>query len=198
MVLRSQPKGGGRMERDYRLKIAGGEPPTPDRGIADAAHHYARLMRFVRARFRVGVEADDVVQDAYLRLFQSAGQVTIRDTSGFLHKAARSVVCDRERARQVRRRLEAEDANVKNLPLLSPSVEREIIAREQLSIVEKALAELPAKQRATVVMHRFDHISHAEIAERLDISISMVEKHIRRALAHCRARLDEAEGLCEK
>ena len=186
------------MERDYQLEIARGEPPTPDRAIADSAHHYARLMRFVRARFRVGVEADDVVQDAYLRLSQSAGRVAIRDTSGFLHKAARSVVFDRERARQVRRRLEAEDTDVKNLPLPSPSVEREIIARQRLEIVEKALAELPAKQRAAVVMHRFDRTSHAEIAESLNISISMVEKHIRRALAHCRARLEEAEGICGK
>ena len=186
------------MKRDYRLKVVGDDPSTPDRAITDSAHHYARLMRFVRARFRLGLDADDVVQDAYLRLSQSAHRVMIRDTSGFLHKAARSVVCDRERARKVRQRVEAGDENVKFLPSLSPSIEREIIARQQLAIVEKALAELSAKQRAAVVMHRFDRISHAEIAERLNISISMVEKHIRRALAHCRARLDEAEDLCEK
>ena len=185
------------MKHEYRLEVAGGNPSTPDGVVTDSAHHYARLMRFVRARVRLGLEADDVVQDAYLRLSLSADRVIIRDTSGFLHKAARSVVYDRERARKVRQRVEADDESVKLLPCLSPSVEREIIARQQLAIVGKALAELSAKQRAAVVMHRFDRISHSEIAERLNISISMVEKHIRRALAHCRARLNEAEGLCE-
>lgn len=169
------------------------ENPAVAPCMSDATKHYARLMRFVRARFHVGDEANDIVQDAYTRLAQTAERTPIRDTAGFLHVTATNLVRDRARHSTVRGRAES-DAPPADVACPEPSAERAMIARQQLQIIEKALAELPVKRRAALVLHRFDNLHQSEIAARLGISISMVEKHIRLALAHCRMRLDEAEG----
>lgn len=169
------------------------ERPVVAPYMSEATRHYARIMRFIRARFRVGDEAHDIVQDAYARLAQASERTPIRDTAGFLHVAATNLVKDRARQFTVRNGTE-HSAQTSDIASAEPSAERALIARQQLRIVEQALAELPVKRRAAFVLHRIDKLHQSEIAERLGISISMVEKHIRLALAHCRARLEEAEG----
>lgn len=58
--------------------------------------------------------------------------------------------------------------------------------RRTLVVLAVSLNELPTACRQAFVMNKFEGYSHAEIAQRLGISISMVEKHIVRALLHCR------------
>ena len=175
-------------------EAAQGNCSRQTRDGTDPTGHYARLMRFVRSRFRVGDDANDVVQDAYVRLAQASERAPIRDPVGFLFVAATNLVRDRARSSIVRGKTETEHPFIEAVACPTPSAERALIARQQLAIIEEALQELPIKRRAALVLYRFDNLSQAEIAERLGISISMVEKHIRCALAHCRARLKEAEG----
>ena len=74
------------------------------------------------------------------------------------------------------------------------AVQQAAISRQQLVLLETALAELPPKRRAALVLYRFDNLSHAEIAQQLGISVSMVEKHVRLALDHCRQRMAQMNG----
>lgn len=61
--------------------------------------------------------------------------------------------------------------------------------RDTLRQVEAALDELPEKCREVLVLARVHGLSHKEIAGRLGVSVSLVEKHQLRALRHCRERL---------
>ena len=68
-----------------------------------------------------------------------------------------------------------------------------IAARERLKVVGAALDRLPQRTRASFLMHRIDGLKYREIAERLGVSQSAVEKHIARAalaLGEARARLE--------
>lgn len=152
---------------------------------------YDRLLGFVRRRLR-GPDAEDVVQDAYLRLTIASGRSVVRSPDAFLHTAALNLVRDRARAAAVRQASAGEAPAEPPCP--APGAEDGLAARQQLEVLESALAELPAKRRACLVLYRFDELSHAAIAERLGLSVSSVEKHIRRALDHCRRRLAEANG----
>jgi len=58
--------------------------------------------------------------------------------------------------------------------------------------VEAALHELTPKCRAVFVLFHFDGVSQRDIADRLGISVSMVEKYVRQAVNHCEQRLTES------
>lgn len=61
--------------------------------------------------------------------------------------------------------------------------------RERLRLLAHAIAELPPRRREVFLLHKIDGLSHSQVAERLGISRSKVEKHVMKALAHCRDRL---------
>jgi len=60
--------------------------------------------------------------------------------------------------------------------------------------VKEVLAELSPRRREALMLHRFEGLSQAQIAERMGVSISMVEKHIAFALLHCKQRLQHVPG----
>jgi RNA polymerase sigma-70 factor (ECF subfamily) len=61
----------------------------------------------------------------------------------------------------------------------------------RLELLERALAELPAVCRDSFLLRKLDGLTHVQIAERLGISRSLVEKHIVNAMKHCRVRMRE-------
>ena len=56
-------------------------------------------------------------------------------------------------------------------------------------MLQRALSELPAACRECFLLRKLDGLSHLEIADRLGVSRSMVEKHIVNAMKHCRIRI---------
>ncbi len=67
----------------------------------------------------------------------------------------------------------------------------EILEHQQrIQRLSEALETLPPRRREAFLLYRFDGLSQSEIAERMEISISMVEKHIAAALVHCKKHLD--------
>lgn len=175
----------------YRARDSGGEL---DRRRSDVAGSglYQRLVRAVRRRAR-DEDAEEVVQDAYLRLSAETLKSEVRDPIAFLHVAAFNLLRDRARAAVVRRAVAGEAADMEAIASDQPSAEDALIARQRLAILDAALNELPPKVRAALVLYKFDGLPQLRIAEELGLSVSMIEKHIRRALTHCQRRLAEAD-----
>src|SRR5690606_39520721 len=69
------------------------------------------------------------------------------------------------------------------------SAERIHAGRQAWGLLEAALRELPARVRNVFVLNRFEELSGVEIARRLGVSVSTVEKDLTRALLHLRERL---------
>ena len=65
---------------------------------------------------------------------------------------------------------------------------------QRLEMLERALAELPVACRDSFLLRKLEGLSHVQIAERLNISRSLVEKHIVNAMKHCRVRMREWEA----
>jgi RNA polymerase sigma-70 factor (ECF subfamily) len=74
----------------------------------------------------------------------------------------------------------------------APSAERRLAARQEYRVLRDALNALPQNQRAALLWNRVECLTHAEIAVRLGVSPSMVNKYIMRALAHCATSLAKA------
>lgn len=148
-----------------------------------------RLRRYF-ARRAPAREIDDLIQEVFLRIQAQANRAPIRHLEGYLVTVAASVLVDRARRRLARREsthLALEDAHH---PRDHLTPERVLLDQEALSRIMDAIMQLPARTRDTFILHRFEDMSCAAIAEHLGITVSGVEKHIMRALHHLHSMLD--------
>ena len=151
-----------------------------------------RIERIVASRLDCSAAAADVVQDLYLRLDRIDRRLGTQDEARrYLVKMALNAAIDLRRVET--RRVELLDAAVELFDVPTPSPEDTVLAADQLRSVDAALAELPDKCREMLFLSRVEGLTQGEIAERLGVSRSLVEKYLVKALLHCRARLS-AEG----
>jgi RNA polymerase sigma factor (sigma-70 family) len=149
------------------------------------------LRRFLAKRVQCEDTAADLVQETYLRVAGLDQVASVRNGRAFLFKIADNLAIDHLRSR-VRLHQRYAGAPSPELASTLPTPDRELEARQEWSLLQKAIADLPPKCRAAFLLHRVQHLSYSDIAARLDIAASTVEKHISKALAHCRQRLEHA------
>lgn len=151
--------------------------------------HYEELNRYLARWFGASGAADDTLHDIYLRLQQLPAVPEIANPRAYLFRVARNSALDRLRSmRRDERRLMADEAML-DQPAAGPLADAALEQRERLHLLARAIAELPRRCREAFLLHKIDGLSHSQVAERLGISRSMVEKHVMKALAHCRDRV---------
>ncbi|MGQ0595008.1 MAG: sigma-70 family RNA polymerase sigma factor, partial [Gammaproteobacteria bacterium] len=72
----------------------------------------------------------------------------------------------------------------------TPTPEDLVLGSEQIRALQAALAELPSLCAEVLLLSRVEGLTHGEIATRLGVSRSLVEKYVIRALNHCRRTLN--------
>jgi RNA polymerase sigma-70 factor (ECF subfamily) len=137
------------------------------------------LRTYLRQRLRRDDDADEVAQEAMLRIWNARASVNIDSARPLLFRIASNLAIDRLRERQ---RWRFTDIAATPEPAESVSAERSLAAREELEAVAAAIAALPDDCRTAFVMSRIDGRKHAEIATDMGISKSMVEKHVAEAV----------------
>lgn len=165
-------------------------PPSRD----FASFYRSTLLRLRRRLGRVlrsSQDAEDVAHDAYKRVFEAMEKQQIDSPEGFLFTTAHRIALDRLRRRRNAPVRESDDKVIELTASTAPSVQRVVIARQEWAEVEAAIAALPMGCGTVLRLCKFEHLSHAEIAARLGISVSTVEKQHARALRLLRAVLHE-------
>ena len=103
------------------------------------------------------------------------------------------------RDRHRRNRLDLFDANLEasqnDPPDPAPSPERIAGARQELELLGRVVAELSPNVRDALILHKFHHLSYTQIGSVLGISPRTVEKHLAKAVAHCRASRSSAADV---
>jgi RNA polymerase sigma-70 factor (ECF subfamily) len=155
-----------------------------------AARYYESLIRFFKRRSRSMDDAADLAQDTFARL-SAADLREIRQPASFLFTTALNLLRDRARSAHTRNEAFSVPAEEAQLVCPAPHAERVLDGEQRIRVLEAALRELSPKCRAVFVLFHFDGLSQKEIAERLRISVSMVEKYVRQAVSHCEKRLRE-------
>ena len=142
------------------------------------------LMAYFRRRVGNEPENEDLVQEVFARIVARNSQEPIQHLGGYIAQTAASVLADRGRRRGAR----LFDAHVSfdpehDAPLeLDP--ERVMIGRQELNFAVAALLSLPERTRTIFILHRLEHEKYKDIAARLGISVSAVEKQMVRAIQH--------------
>lgn len=152
------------------------------------------LARFLRARLGGAPDVEDLLQDLYLKVSAVSPEIEIRDARAFLYRLASNLLLDRRRsalrgaARDGAWRMTSHVVGAYEDIDDAPSAEAVVASRERLSALIAALETLPRKTATIFRMHKFDGLSYAEVAARLGISRSSVEKHMMDALRILAAR----------
>jgi RNA polymerase sigma factor (sigma-70 family) len=153
--------------------------------------HNRTLVAFLQCRLNSLSDAQEVAQEAYVRLVTLENPAQVDSLRAYLFRIASNLAVDRLRMRKVRYdhpiEVPEEDLHVAPIP------ERHAAATRQLQELHSALRELPAKTGRAFVMHVIDGCDIGVIARAMKISERMVRYHVANALAHCRARVDELE-----
>src|SRR5208337_2782399 len=112
----------------------------------------------------------------------------IQQAESYIFRMALNIAADTRRSE--RRRASKEIwATIRRMDD-GPDLAREMEARFEVETLKRAMAELPPRRRAILIAARLDGLSHATIAERLNISRTMVQKELRRAIKYCVERLE--------
>ncbi|OZS72769.1 RNA polymerase subunit sigma [Providencia rettgeri] len=154
---------------------------------------YSQLVRFFRNRLDNSNDADDLSQDVFTLWLNRKEQTPVKESRAYLFKIANHVLIDHWRRNQRQTKSETSIDDVTHEPHFEQSQAdpSEILEHQQrIQRLSEALETLPPRRREAFLLYRFDGLSQSEIAERMEISISMVEKHIAAALVHCKKNLD--------
>lgn len=140
------------------------------------------LVSWFRRRVPDPSEAEDLTQESFLRISQRSEQESLVHFEAYLFRTARSVLADRHR-RRVARRADAHYAlDEDHDPSDEADALRTLLAREKLSRVTRVINRLPERTRMVFVFSRLEGMRYAEIAKRMNISVSAVQKHMLRAI----------------
>ncbi len=156
--------------------------------------HREGLVRFLEKRLGNQLDAADVAQEAYLRLFRSERFEELENPRAFLYRIAANLAVNRnlQEGRVAKQRQQLALAAQRDPGRAGRAgPEATLDARELEQQVIGILGELPPDCRRALVLHRFTGRTYREIAVELGVSRSMVEKHLIRALKHLRRRLRE-------
>lgn len=142
---------------------------------------WSALLRRIARITRDPAGAEDVLQSAYLRAMEyRAGARPILNTDAFVARTAVNLAIDERRRRKRRDEdvVVADHVEVSdNLPLQDEVLQ----ARERLTRLKAGLQRLSPRTQEVFLLHRLEGLKYREIADRLGISVSAVEKHVAKA-----------------
>jgi len=143
------------------------------------------LMNFIYYKCGDMQQAEDIVQEAFIKLWKNCAKVTYEKARSYLY-----TICNNTFLNQVAHKkvvLQHQKSVVKSQSNETPEFLLE--EKEFLQKLNKAISELPEKQRVVFLLSRIDKKKYVEIADMLGITVKAVEKRMSLALAVLRVKI---------
>ncbi|GAA0746633.1 MULTISPECIES: sigma-70 family RNA polymerase sigma factor [Sphingomonas] len=155
----------------------------------------SELLRQANRITRDRAQAEDVLQEAWLRFRAALAERQMDEPLGYLSRIVRNLALDSARRSGLESRLfQTEgDADPLQVPSETPSQEAAVISGFELRAVENALARMPERMRAAVRMHRIEGIKLKDIAKQLGISVTSAHGLVAEGVTRCRAALRDRQ-----
>lgn len=151
--------------------------------------YHRELLNFLTRQVSDRDTAADLAQESYARVLtaQHAGQAVL-DVRALLYRVARNLVIDQHRRAEVRSHDDL-DALPEGCHPSAPAhlqPEAALASQQVIRAYVSTIDSLPPRCREAFVLYVFDELGHAQIAQRMNISVSMVEKHVVRGMVACK------------
>jgi RNA polymerase sigma factor (sigma-70 family) len=153
----------------------------------------AAIKRFLRRFTSDSSYVDDFAQETFLKSFAAETRTNISEPKAFLFKVARNIVLSDVRHEKTSASGNVEEVDDMNQVLdeKQSTPESWLDGRQKLLIFSKAVAQLSPQCRKALLLRRVDGLEYKQIADRLGITVSTVEKHVTRGLLRCGRYLRE-------
>ena len=180
------------------------DPPSQEQNLGRSPvlkafqRHHLALHRFISRFLYNRQDVEDVAQEAFLRAFSAEKSTNIEQPKSYLFRVAKNVAVSqlRLKSRQITSYIDDEEGDESLVG--NWTLEDEVMARQKLGIHCEAVASLPPQCRKVYLLRKVHGLSHKNIAERLGITVSTVEKHLNRGVEQCdayvSARMEEAQS----
>ena len=142
--------------------------------------HEPALRAWLSCRRLGGLDVDDIIQETYSRLMTAESVQHVHDTRSYTFQVAGSVVIDHLRRMKVVSIASVPDLDTLEVVSDEPSPERQVIDRDELHRLAGTIARLPGRVREVFTLRRVYGLSQREVAEKMGIAESTVEKHMAR------------------
>jgi RNA polymerase sigma-19 factor, ECF subfamily len=150
--------------------------------------HFKNLHAYAFAILKDEVEAEEIVQQVFFKLWDRSGHLSLSGpVAAYLYRAVHNESLNFLKHQKVKANHQLHVAySMKNK---SEQVQEKLITRELEKKFREAMNELPEQCRTVFQLSRFEDMKYREIADKLDISIKTVEKHMGKAFQLLRAKL---------
>jgi RNA polymerase sigma-70 factor (ECF subfamily) len=147
-----------------------------------------KLYRFAYGFLKSKEDAEEVVQDAFVRLWEAREKLDENGSlGGYLFRITYRLVMNRFRSAALEKR------HAENMPrpgeTARNTTEQELAGREMEQLVEMAVSALPPRRKMIFQLSRYSQLTHQEIADQMHISKKTVEAQITEALRQVRRYL---------
>src|SRR5947207_10365602 len=172
-----------------------------DAAVAYLASKYHRpMIAFMYRMCHYQAVAEELAQEVFLRVYRSRKSYAAEAKfTTWLYRIATNLAVNHARDHKVERSgkvvsLDEPDEDTGTTPDVADAtlnVEQQILRRERLAAIKKHVMTLPEKQRADVLMHKYDGMDYREIAGVLKLSESATKSLLFRAYETLRERLKD-------
>ena len=166
----------------------------PERGLSNAlvsevANTYlscrSSLMRFVGRFIHHTQDIEDIVHETFLRTYAAEINTHIHSPKAFMFRTAKNLALKHLDKCSVRLTDYLGDFELSEVLIDEISAEDSAEAQEQFATFCQAVRSLPLQCRRAFILRKVYGLSHKEIAEHLEISVSTVEKHLANGISKC-------------
>lgn len=152
------------------------------------------LKKFLTRFFSEQQDIEDVAQETYLRAYIAEQHKEIEQPKAYLFRIAKNIALTKltKKSRQITDYLA--DLGVSVVIDCEASAEDEVEAEQSLGLYCEAVAALPEKCRQVFLLRKVHGLAHKEIAERMGLSVSSVEKYLRKGMLACNSFVQARSG----
>ena len=144
-----------------------------------------RLLTLVRRIIKNSGDAEDILQETYIKVVRASEESEIHNVEGLLTQTARNLALNHIDLARNKYNIELEDNSTSSVNSNIDGLEAIIGSKERLEYLSKVINGLPNKCRQVFIYKRVYGFSHDEISIKMDISKKTIENHIRRGLREC-------------
>ncbi|AXT60467.1 RNA polymerase sigma-70 factor [Aquimarina sp. AD10] len=150
--------------------------------------HSKLLRNYVYYKFGDLQQAEDIVQDAFIKLWHNCSKVPLDKAKSYVYTIATNLGISDTRHQKVRFKYKDYITQRKS-DVNNESPEFIALEKEYMETLKNAIAELPERQREVFLLSRIDKKTYREIAELSNVSVKAIEKLMHKALVTLRKKI---------